>query len=276
MKPRRVQKAISTVLLTALIISGCARNQQIVDHSVSSLESELGSAIHQQILHSVPVYPEQTLNAYVQDVGARIASHADRKMDYRFVVLEDERIYATFAPGGYVYVTTGFFRFLQNEIELAGILAYEIAALQYKDPRLSRLKKSLDFVLRTGSYVAPAFGAIGALSIIGFALVDAAASGQKSILQRAQDADRKALQYLYASEYDPQGLIDSLYRMSDIHSPYRAYLYDYLQSHPIDVDRMNRVNDAFEKLPLENRDFEAGRLQFLNKTEIVRGTFTRK
>src|SRR3989338_7752892 len=89
----------------------------------------------------------------------------------RFIVLEDDRIYATQAPGGYVYITIGFFKFLASEIELAGILAYEIGMLQYRDPRLSKLKKALDLLLQTGSYVGPAFGSIGALSVLGLALV---------------------------------------------------------------------------------------------------------
>ncbi len=277
MRSGSIQKKLSVLLLIGLLISGCARNQQVVNGSASSLETELGAAIHRQILQTVPVYQEQTLNDYVQSVGDKIISNVDRKeLTYRFIILEDDRVYATFAPGGYVYVTTGFFQFLKSEIELAGVLAYEIAALQYKDPRLSRLKKSFELLLKTGSYVAPAFGAIGALSVIGLALVDAATSGEKSLLTRVEDADKRALNYLFHSGYDPQGLINPLYRMNDPSSPYRAYLYDYLQSHPLDMIRLNKLNAEFEKLPMENKHFDAGRALFLNKTEIIRNSLARK
>ena len=277
MRSASSHKILSVLLVFCILISGCARNSKSLNSSASSLETELGNAIHQQILQTALVYQEQGLNEYVQNIGYRIAAQAHRKgLAYRFVILQDDRIYATFAPGGYVYVTTGFFRFLKSEIELAGILAYEIAALQYQDPRLSRLKKSFELVLRTGSYVAPAFGAIGTLSVIGLALVGAATSREKSYLKRVEEADQKAIQYLFQSGYDPQGLLDPLYRMSDVRSPERAYLYDYLQSHPIDETRTEKLNAGFQKLSLENKQFEAGRALFLAKTELVRNTLVRK
>lgn len=277
MRSATSHKILSVILVLCVLISGCAQNSKSLNSSASSLETELGNAIHQQILQTVPVYQEQGLNEYIQDIGHKIAAHAHRKgLAYRFVVLQDERMYATFAPGGYIYITTGFFRFLKSEIELAGILAYEIAALQYQDPRLSRLKKSLQLVLRTGSYVAPAFGAIGALSVIGLALVSAATSKEKSQLKRVEEADQKALQYLFQSGYDPQGFVDPLYRMNDPRSPHRAYLYDYLQSHPIDFVRLARLNLSFQKLPLENKQFSAGRTPYLDKTEMIRSTFAKK
>lgn len=277
MKSPFLTKKISACLLILVLLAGCARNKQFINGPASSQEIELGNAIHKQILQTARVYPEQTLNDYVQGVGHKIASHADRRgLVYRFIILEDDRIYSTYAPGGYVYMTTGFFNFLQSEIELAGILAYEIAALQYKDPRLSRFKKSFEFILMTGSYVAPAFGAIGALSVIGLALVGAATSGEKSHLDRVEEANVKALRYLFQSGYDPQGLINPLVRMNDTRSPYRAYLYDYLQSHPIDFVRLTKLDEAFQKLPMENKRFDAGRDSFLMKTEIVRSSFARK
>lgn len=275
MKSSLLHRKISFVLVFCLLISGCARNQQIV--RMSADEKELGNAIHQQILQTVPVYQEPALNHYVQDVGHKIVSHAGRKeLSYRFIVLEDVRIYSTFAPGGYVYITTGFFQFLQSEIELAGVLAYEIAALQYKDPRLSRLKKSFDFLLKTGTYAAPAFGTIGVLSVLGLVLIGAATSGEKSDLAKVEQADKRALLYLFQSGYDPQGLINPLYRMGNLRSPHRAYLYDYIQSHPVDIVRLNKLNALFEKLPLDNKSFDAGRESFLAKTQVVRSAFARK
>ncbi len=277
MSHKPLHRILSFFLICLFIFSSCAQNRLAVNSYDSSLETELGNTIHRQILQTVPVYSEQTLNGYVQNVGYKIASNAERKeLSYRFVILEDDRIYATYAPGGYVYITTGFFRFLQSEIELAGILAYEIALLQYKDPRLSKLKKSFDLLVRTGSYVAPAFGPIGALSILGLALIDAAASNERSLFDRINHADRQALKFLFQSGYDPQGLINPLHRMSDLRSPYRAYLYDYLQSHPIDPIRFNKLNAAFQKLPMENKNFESGRDLYMTKTELVRSSFARK
>ncbi len=273
-----MRKGIATVLILLLLTSCAHQNRTITDLShYSKVETELGEAIHRQILQTIPVYKDEKLNQYVQSIGQKLASVADRKnLLYRFVILDDERIYATHAPGGYVYITTGFFRFLINEIELAGILAQEVALLQYKDPRLSKAKKAFDLFIRTGSYVGPAFGSIGALSVVGLALIGSLASRDKSLTERTKDADKKALRYMVESNFDPQGLIDPLHRMIEPTSSHRAYLYDYLQSHPISQERLQHLDQEFLKLSLQDKQFDAHREIYLNMTESVRNTFQRK
>ncbi|MBI4394925.1 MAG: M48 family metalloprotease [Candidatus Omnitrophica bacterium] len=260
-------------LLIFVHLAGCAhQNKTITDSSqYSKVELELGESIHHRILQTIPIYSEQELNRYVQTIGQNIAQAAHRRdLSYRFVILADDRIYATYAPGGYVYITTGFFKFLTSEIELAGVLAHEIGRLQYKDPRFSKVKKAFDLFLRTGSLVGPAFGNIGVLSIVGLAIISNFTNGEKSITTQTCDADRRALRYLVESGYDPQGLLDSIRRMTDTKSSYRAYLYDYLQSHPISPRRLRKLDLEFLKLPLENKQFNSRRSEFLSLTESVR------
>ncbi|MBI4358142.1 MAG: M48 family metalloprotease [Candidatus Omnitrophica bacterium] len=273
-----MRKTISLVLIAFLMTSCAHRNQSITDASSdSTAESELGEAIHRQILQTMKVYQDQELNDYVRSVGQKIAAQADRKnLLYRFIILEDDRIYATQAPGGYVYITTGLFGFLASEIELAGMLAHEIGMLQYKDPRLSKLKKALNLLLQTGSYVGPAFGSIGALSVLGLVLVAGVTSGEKSLLERVRDADRRALKYLAEAGYDPQGLVDPLRRMDHPALTFRPYLYDYLEAHPISRNRFRSLEKEFRKLSLENKRFDSRRDVYLAMTESVRAALQRK
>jgi len=272
-----MKRAIS-LLLIVLMLAGCARHQKsIQDSSSSTVEAQIGEAIHRQIIQSMSVYQEAVLDEYVQSIGKKISENAHRQdLIYRFIVLEDDRVYSIHAPGGYVYITTGFFKFLKSEIELAGILAHEIGMLQYKDPRLSKFKKAFELLLQTGSQIGPAFGTIGALSVLGLALVGHFALDEKTLTQRIEEADEQALRYLVESGYDPQGLIDPLMRMNDPHSEFRAYLYDYLQSHPVTPERINRLERFFQKLSLENKEFDAGREMFLSKTQTVRNLIPRK
>ena len=273
-----MRKALASVLILSLL-NGCAHQSRMITDSsrYSTVETQLGEAIHRQIVASLSIYQGELLNHYVQSIGQKLARVSNRKnLAYRFVILEDDRIYATHAPGGYVYITTGFFRFLANEIELAGILAHEVALLQYKDPRLSKMKKALELMLQTGSQIGPAFGTIGALSVLGLALITYMTTTPKTLERRTREADRSALRYMVESGFDPQGLIDPLHRMRDSNSPYRAYLYDYLQSHPITSQRFKRLDQEFSKLPLSNGRFDAGRNVYLLMTESARSTYVRK
>ena len=261
------------VLVFSLVASGCVRESRSItaarasQSNLASAEIEFGEAVHQQILQTVPVYQEAKLNQYVCSVGEKIVAVAERRdLQYRFVILQDERLYATHVPGGYIYLTTGFLEFLQNEIELAALLAHEVGALQYRDPRLSKLKHAFEAVMRAGSLVAPAFGSIGMLTFISLALIGNFVGQEKPLEKQMFDADTKALQYLAHADYDPQGLVDLLRRLANSRLPERPYLYDYLQSHPISGERFEHMDKAFSTLPLENKAFSTGRETYLKFT----------
>jgi predicted Zn-dependent protease len=266
-------KSISILLIFSLA-GGCAHNSRSISRKSNALDTkeiELGESIHREVLAKLPVYSEPAVNEYVANIGKSIASHAKRqKIKYRFVILQDDRVYSMYAPGGYVYVTTGMLKFLENEIELAGVLAYEIGKLQYRDPRLSRLKKAFELMLKTGGIVAPAFGSIGMFGFISLVIVGNFVGTEKALKKQTLDADKRALAYLVESGYDPQGLIDVLRRVSDEKSPYRQSLYDYLQSHPVSEERFRRMEKVFNALPLEGKEFTSGREDYLSMTKPLR------
>ena len=96
------------------------------------------------------------------------------------------------------------------------------------------------------------------------------ATSEKSLTDRIFKADELVLKYLSESGYDPQGFIDPLYRIFNPKSPVRAYLYDYLQSHPLSEERFKKLKNHFQKLPLENKSFDSGRAAYLAATASVR------
>jgi len=198
-----------TVFLIITLLNGCSYHGRPFDseNKLLSSENDIGEAIHQEIVQMIPVHHNIVVETYVDKIGHRIASVADRKdLNYRFVVLEDDRIYATSAPGGYVYITTGFFNLVENESELAAILAHEVGALQYRDPRASQLKKTIQFLTQIGAIVAPAFGGIGSLATIGLTGISASISRIKPKTSRLYDADKYALDHLpKLGIYQPQG-----------------------------------------------------------------------
>jgi len=275
-----MMKKTLSVFLILVLVAGCARHDRIVSgvsSGFSSREARIGSEIHHQILETYQVNQDPVLNEYVQTIGQKIASESRRRdLQYQFVVLEDDRIYAMHAPGGYVYITTGFFRFLQSEIELAGILAHEVGTLQFKDPRFSVAKKAFENLIRIGGTVGPAFGGIGTLAVMGLVLIGIFVGREKSIDKKIQDADEKALVYMAKSGFDPQGLVNPLRRMRNPDYEFRPYLYDYLQSHPITDERFQNLEDAFGKLDLASQKFEAGREAYITMTESVAGPIIRR
>lgn len=257
-----MKKFISFLLIIA-VAAGCARHQGVDPYLSSdhlSTELELGEAIHQRIAASIPLCQNEQVTRYIQSVGEHLALRAGRKdLRYRFVVLEDDRIHATHAPGGFVYITTGFLEYIQNEIELAGVLAHELGHLQYKDPRFSAAIKAKDIVLQAGSVAAPVFGPIGALSLLGLIVVNELAMRDPSLMDKVKKADKRALWMMAEAGYDPQGLLNILHRVYDPHASDKPYLFDYLNSHPMTSGREAHLAQVFRKLPLADKQFDAGR-----------------
>jgi hypothetical protein len=76
----------------------------------------------------LPENAKNELTAYVSVVGKNLARYSTRpELPWTFGVIDSEGPNAFSAPGGYVIVTTGLLRTLNNEAQLAGVLAHEIA-----------------------------------------------------------------------------------------------------------------------------------------------------
>jgi Zn-dependent protease with chaperone function len=78
--------------------------------------------------------PHNRLHTYVNVVGKNLAARSTRPtLQWTFGVLDTEVVNAVSAPGGYVFVTRGLLKRVNNEAALAGILSHEIAHVTRKD-----------------------------------------------------------------------------------------------------------------------------------------------
>ena len=121
----------AAALASGLALGGCATNpvtgrSDIVTMSAAQ-EVEIGRKMHPQILQQYGRYSDEALQAYVNDVGQRIAkvSHLPN-LQFTFTVLDSEEVNAFALPGGYVYVTRGILAYLNSEAELVAVLGHEV------------------------------------------------------------------------------------------------------------------------------------------------------
>ena len=90
-------------------------------------EVAIGRQAAGNILGAAPLVKDVRLQQYVNRVGRWVATQSERPdLVWHFGVIESSDINAFAAPGGYIFVTKGLYRSLQNESELAGVFAHEI------------------------------------------------------------------------------------------------------------------------------------------------------
>jgi predicted Zn-dependent protease len=121
----------AAVCAGALALPGCATNPvtgktDVVTMSAAQ-EAEIGRKMHPQILQQYGRYEDEALQAYVNDVGQRIAkvSHLPN-LQFTFTVLDSPEINAFALPGGYVYITRGIMAYLNSEAQLVAVLGHEV------------------------------------------------------------------------------------------------------------------------------------------------------
>ena len=91
-------------------------------------EISLGEGITAGFLGAVRLHADERLQRYVNRVGRWLASQTERpELPWTFGVIDNDVINAFAMPGGTVVVSHGLVRRLENESELAGVLAHEIA-----------------------------------------------------------------------------------------------------------------------------------------------------
>ena len=118
-------------------------------------EIELGREADAQILAQFGEYNDPQLQAWVNDMGQRIAAVSDDpELEYTFRILDSEVINAFALPGGFVYVTRGLLAYLENDAQLAMVLGHEIghitarhSAKQYTNQVLAGVGLGLGSVL---------------------------------------------------------------------------------------------------------------------------------
>ncbi len=114
-------------------------------------EIAIGRQIAGDLLGAAPLVKDAALQRYVNHVGRWVASRGERPdLPWHFGVIESNDVNAFAAPGGYIFVTLGLYRLLQNEADLAGVLGHEIGHV-IKQHHLKVLQQSK--LLEAGSNV---------------------------------------------------------------------------------------------------------------------------
>jgi predicted Zn-dependent protease len=174
-------------------------------------EDAMGQAVAVALTNQYGLNDDESLLRYVTLVGLTVASGSSRPDgNYVFGVLNSDVVNAFSGPNGYILITRGALARMQNEAELAGVLAHEIAHVVNHDG-INAVKQAgmLDAAVEAGKGASGSAAQFGTLTD---GVVDVVLKKGYSKEQEFT-ADADAVKLLVASGYDPGSYQDYLRRM---------------------------------------------------------------
>jgi beta-barrel assembly-enhancing protease len=213
-----------------------------------SLEKEmaLGKQLAQEVQRQAKIVDEPLISEYVNRLGQNLVRNSDAKVPFTFQVIDNDAPNAFALPGGYVFVNTGLIELAEEEDELAGAVAHEIAhvAARHMTRRATKSEiasmASLPLSLLLGGWAGiiagPAAGIAVPMGFMSFSRADEA------------EADYLGVQYMYIAGYDPTGIITMFEKLDALARRKPGTISRLFATHPMDADRIEKTQKEIERI----------------------------
>ncbi len=275
----------SIVMAAALLGCGTKTVNPVTGQQERSVMSEqqeiqIGAQGHVEIMKEYTALANPRLQAYVNDIGQRLAKQSHRaNLKWTFTVLDSPEINAFAIPGGYVYITRGIMAYLDSEADLAGVVGHEIGHVtaRHGAQRATRQQDAAVGALLGGilGAVIDAKGGGGIGQQIG-EVSQTAAAGYVAKYGREQElqADGLGAEYLSRVNYDPRNMIDVIRVLKDQErfaqdvaraegKPAPQNGNSWLASHPSNDQRLEQIGQIAAQYKTNKNYADEGRLRYL-------------
>ncbi|MEE9911180.1 MAG: M48 family metalloprotease [Deltaproteobacteria bacterium] len=204
-------------------------------------EKKLGKEIYDKLEKNNFLLQDKKLNAYVAGVGNRILAQSNKaSFHYTFSIFNSSAINAFATPGGYIYINKGLLSTVENEAQLAGVMAHEIAHANARHVA-SIIEKSQKLnIAMMAAIVAGALlggGGEATAAIAAFSVAGAQSMTLKYQREHEEEADRLGIGYLVNAGYYPAAMVEFLKIIKQYEFLSRT-VPSYLRTHPGTDDRI--------------------------------------
>ncbi|MEO7658227.1 MAG: M48 family metallopeptidase [Pyrinomonadaceae bacterium] len=210
-------------------------------------EMQIGRQLALEVEQQAKLVDDPVITEYVNRVGQNIVLHSDAKIPFTIKVIDSDEVNAFALPGGFFFVNRGLVLAADNESELAGVMAHEIAHVAARHAMENQGKGSfLNYGLLAGI--------IFTGGIAGAVLQNTAGLAQmlaffKFSRGAEEEADRLGVQYLYASGYDPNGMATMFEKLASQNRKKPGTLSKLFSSHPQSLERRDESQQLVARFP---------------------------
>ena len=239
---------LAVLLVFGLTLPGTASGLTIQE------EEELSKEFIKVVAQNFQMIKDSVVLDTVERVGREIlSSMPTQPFDYHFYVIKED-VYNAFAtPAGHIYINSGLLAAMENESELAGILAHEIShvSARHISQKIDRSKK-VQLATLAGMAAGVFLGVGGAGAAANAVTVGSMAAGQSIMLAYSREdemqADQLGLICLEKAGYSGNGLLTVLEKIRS-KDWFGSSTPSYLKTHPASEDRMRYIDTWMEQHP---------------------------
>jgi len=208
-------------------------------------EMALGRQLSQEVEGSAKLVTDPVINEYVNRIGQNLVRNSDARVPFTIKVLDNEEVNAFALPGGFFYVDSGLILAADNEAELAGVMAHEIAHVAAchvarENTRGQMMNLASIPLIFVGGGVGYAAQSLASLALpVGFLRFTRGFEAE---------ADFLGVEYLYKSGYDPQALTSFFEKIKTLEKHKPGTLTKAFETHPQTPDRIAKTQAEINTL----------------------------
>jgi predicted Zn-dependent protease len=212
-------------------------NKGVIAKMSGSTEKEvrLGRELATEVDRQAKFIDDPVVTEYINRVGQNIVLHSDAKVAFTIKVIDSDEVNAFALPGGFFYVNKGLILAADNEAELAGVMAHEIAHVAARHAVENQAKATLAEYLAMGASIF--IGGIPGMIYQNTAGLGLMGMFMKFSRSAEEEADKLGVQYMYAAGYDPNAMATMFEKLEAKNKKKPGLISRAFASHPAPPDR---------------------------------------
>jgi len=207
-----------------------------------SLEREiaLGKQLAQEVDKTAKFINDPVINEYVNRVGQNLVRNSDARVPFTIKVIDSDVVNAFALPGGFFYVNSGLILHADEESELAGVMAHEIAHVCARHGTKQATKGEIVQLASIPAmiFIPYTWAGYAIYQGMNFAI-------PLTFLKFTRDAEREAdylgLQYMYKAGYDPNSFVSFFEKVEADEKKEPGTIPKVFATHPPTPDRIEAI-----------------------------------
>jgi predicted Zn-dependent protease len=206
-------------------------------------EIAMGRQLAAEVEREVKLVDDPVINEYVNRVGQNLVRNSDAKVPFTIKVVESDEINAFALPGGFFYVNSGLILAADDEAELAGVMAHEIAHVTARHGAKQMSKGELLNVATIPLIFLGGPAGFGIRQASGFLIPVTFLSFSRGA---ETEADYLGLQYMYKTGYDPTAAVSFFEKLQAKETAKPGSVSKLFSTHPPTGDRIEKEKKNIE------------------------------